>query len=204
MQTVCKVNIGENHEVVLSDDETGMIVHVNAVDIGSDGLDIHAGGKFAVVILKGGCKGDDVAVKDGAAVCRYLLIAVVIINGGDGGIYGVLIVIAVDKFDVIDVNAACRHAFGISGKALCDKADGVVAEHHKGAVALTLEACTYVDPALTSHIRKGSGGYAFTVFIGVSITVCEIYRFACGTDDTLHGVAGRSFGNIYPHAETGR
>ena len=90
-----------------------MIHHVDAINICANGTDVHAGGVFAVVICKGGSKGYGVAGQHSGAVLGNLRIRVVVVYGGNGGIHRILVVIAVDKLDIIYIDATSGIAVGM-------------------------------------------------------------------------------------------
>ena len=204
VQAVCQMDIGQDHQVIRCDHKAKVIHHVDAVDVCADGLEVHAGGILAVVIRKGGGKGHGVVAQHRGAVPGKLRVRVVVIHGGDDGIRRILVVIAVDKLDVIHIDAAGSIAIGMGHEALGDQADGVVAQHLEGAVALAHQTGGHIDPAPASHLVQRGDSHCFAVFIRIGIAVGQINGLARRLDNALEAVAGRSLGYIDPHTQRRR
>ena len=195
------MNIRQNHQIILRYDKSGMVEHVDAIDICTDGVKIHAGCELAVIIGKGRSKGYSILAKLGAAVLSDILIGIVVIYGGNGGLYSVLIVVAVDELNIVQIYSTGCIALGISREALSYQTDGVVAKHLEGAIALSFQAGSNIDPALARHILQRGGGDCFAVFIYICIAVGQINSPARRLNDALERVSGSALRNIDPHAK---
>ena len=185
VQTVCQMDIRQNHQIILRDNKTGMVDHVDAVDVSADGVEIHSRCKLAVIVGKGCGKGDRIFAELRAAVLSCVLVGIVVVYGGDRGIDRILVVIAVDKLNIVQIYSPGGIAFGISGKSLGNQANGVVAQHLKGAVALSFQTGSDIDPAFSGHVFKRSGSHRFAVLIYICIAVCQINGFASRLNDAL-------------------
>ena len=185
VQAVCQMNIRQNHQIILRDDKSGMVDHVDAVDVSTDGVKVHARCELAVIVSKGCGKGDCIFAELGAAVLGYGLVGIVVVYGGDGGIDRILVVIAVDKLNIVQIYGAGSIAIGMLYKSLGNQANGVVAQHLKCAVALSFQTGSDIDPALSGHVAQRGGSHRFTVLIYICISIGQIDGFASRLNDAL-------------------
>ena len=201
VQAVCQMNIWQNHQVILRDNEARMVDHINAIDVSTDRVKIHACCELTVIVGKGCRKGDRIFAELRATVLSYVLISIVVVYGGDRGLDRVLIVVAVDELNIVKIDAAGRIALGIRCERLGYQTDSVVAQHLESAVALSFQAGSDIDPALSRHILQRGSGDCFAVFIYICVAVGQINSFTCGLNDALKRVSGRALRHIYPHAK---
>ena len=204
VQPVCQFDIGQDHQIVLGHNEALRTAHVHTVNVNTCRVQVHTCGVFTAVIGKLRSKGDLIAFKYSRAVLCNRDAVCIVVDIGDRGVGRVLIVVAVDKLNVIDVDRARRIAIRIGGEPFRDQPDGVVAQHFECTVALAHQAGRDIDPALACHIRKRGGRNRLPCLIGIGVAISQVDGLARRLNNALHAVGWRPLRNVHPHADAGR